>query len=143
MVFYYSTCQDFPDTGRSTGEYIVFYQGVPTDHCTHIPVPVAQFSSESYYTTVCTEEMYLLHFIMINNELVNKYPDVVPDHSPLLILDIKSAVCISNNRKYTKHTIHIFRIIHFVRNGEECNLHKTVRCEVFLQLEDIVTKNIR
>ena len=32
----------FPDTGRSTGAYIIFYHGGPIDHGTHVPVPVAQ-----------------------------------------------------------------------------------------------------
>ena len=27
MDFSYSSCQDFPDTGRITGAYIIFYQG--------------------------------------------------------------------------------------------------------------------
>ena len=34
--------QDCPDTGRSTGAYIIFYQGGPIDHGTHVPGPVAQ-----------------------------------------------------------------------------------------------------
>ena len=29
--------QDFPDTGRSTGSYTIFYQGGPIDHGTHVP----------------------------------------------------------------------------------------------------------
>ena len=37
--------KDFPDTGRSTGAYIIFYQGGPIDHGTHVPGPVAQSSS--------------------------------------------------------------------------------------------------
>ena len=40
-----SSWQDFPDTGRSTGVYIIFYQGGPIDHGTHVPVPVAQSSA--------------------------------------------------------------------------------------------------
>ena len=39
--------QDCPDTGRSTGAYIIFYQGVPIDHGTHVPGPVDQSSAES------------------------------------------------------------------------------------------------
>ena len=34
--------QDFPDTGRSTGAYIIFYQGGPIEHGTHVPGPVSQ-----------------------------------------------------------------------------------------------------
>ena len=37
-----SSCENCPDTGRSKGSYIIFYQGEPIDHGTHVPVPVAQ-----------------------------------------------------------------------------------------------------
>ena len=47
MDFSDSSWQDFPDTGRSTGAYIIFYQGGTIDHGTHVPVPVAQYSAES------------------------------------------------------------------------------------------------
>ena len=42
MDFSGSSWQDFPDTGRSTGAYIIFYQGGTIDHDTHVPGPVAQ-----------------------------------------------------------------------------------------------------
>ena len=35
-----------PDTGRSTGAYIIFYQAEAIDHGTHAPLPVAQSSAE-------------------------------------------------------------------------------------------------
>ena len=38
--------QDCPDTGRSTGAYIIFYQGGPINHGTHVPGPVAKSSAE-------------------------------------------------------------------------------------------------
>ena len=41
--------QDFPDTRKSTGAYIILYQGVPIDHGKHVPGPVAQSSAESEY----------------------------------------------------------------------------------------------
>ena len=47
MHFSDSSWQDFPDTGRSTGADIIFYQGGPIDHGTHVQVPVAQSSAES------------------------------------------------------------------------------------------------
>ena len=40
-----SSWQDCPDTFRSTGAYIIFYQGGPIDHGTHVAVPVAQSSA--------------------------------------------------------------------------------------------------
>ena len=68
---------------------------------------------------------------------------MVPEQSPLIKLDRKSAVFMSNNGKYTKHTRHIDRIIHFVINVEEFNFHKTVWCEGGMKLEYIETNNVR
>ena len=47
MDFSDSSWQDCPYTGRSTGAYIIFYQGGTIDHGTHVPGPVAQSSAES------------------------------------------------------------------------------------------------
>ena len=44
--------------------------------------------------------------------------------------------------KDTKHTRHIARRMHFVRNGEKCNMHKIDFCEEGMQLVDIDTKNV-
>ena len=41
MDFSDSSLQYCPDTERSTGAYIIFYQGGPIDHGTHVRVPVA------------------------------------------------------------------------------------------------------
>ena len=57
-------------------------------------------------------------------------------------MDRKSAISMANNGKYTKHTIHIYRRIQLVRNGEEWNLHKKVWCEGGLKMEDIRNKNV-
>ena len=119
MVFYDSICKDCPDTGRSTGAYIVFYQCGPIDHCTHVPGPVSQSSPESDYITACTAVMDLSHFSMLNNELLNKDPDVVPEQEPLIILDKKSVICMAKNGKDTKHTRHITRRMCLVRNVKD------------------------
>ena len=47
MVFSGSIWKDFPDTGRSTVAYIVFYQGVPIYHCKNVPGLVAESTTES------------------------------------------------------------------------------------------------
>ena len=54
MVFSDSIWQNFPDTGISTGAYILFYQGEPIDNFTHVPGPVSQSISDSEYNTACT-----------------------------------------------------------------------------------------
>ena len=42
MGFSDSIWKDCPYTDRSTGAYIIFYQGGPIDHGTHVPGPVSQ-----------------------------------------------------------------------------------------------------
>ena len=46
------------------------------------------------------------------------------------------------NGKDTKHTRHIARIMHLVRNGEKFKMHKIDWCEGDMQLADIGTKNV-
>ena len=57
-------------------------------------------------------------------------------------MDSKSSVCMDKNGKDTKHTGHIYRRVHFVRNGEKCKMHNIYWCEGGLQLSEIVTKNV-
>ena len=128
---------------RSTGAYIIFYQGGPIDHGTHVPGPVAQSIAESDYNASCTAGMALAHFRMLIHEFLNKDIYIVPKEAPLIVLDSKYAMCMAKNGKDTKHTRHIARIIHFVRNGEKFKMHKIDWCEGGLKLEDIGTKNVR
>ena len=51
-------------------------------------------------------------------------------------------MCVAKNGKDTKHARRIERIIHFVKNGENCKMHKIDWCEGGLNLLDIATKNI-
>ena len=57
-------------------------------------------------------------------------------------MDRKSDLCMDNNDKDTKHTRHIARLLHFVKNGEKCKLYKIGWCEGGLQLSDIAAKNV-
>ena len=79
---------------------------------------------------------------MLINELLNKGPDIVPEEAPLIVLDSKSTMCMANNGKDTKHTRHIARRMHFLRNRKKCKMHKIDWCEGGLQLVDIGTKNL-
>ena len=54
---------------------------------------------------------------MLIHEFLNKDPDIVPKEASLIVLDRKSALCMSKNGKDTKHTRHIPMRMHFVRNG--------------------------
>ena len=117
MAFADSSWQDCPDTRRSTGAYIIFYQGGPIDHGTYVPVPVAQSSAESEYNAAYTAGMALSHFRILVHGLLNEDPDMVPKEATLIVLDSTSVLCMSKNGKDTKHTRHIARRMNFVRNG--------------------------
>ena len=86
--------------------------------------------------------MALANFRMLIREFLNKDPYIVPEESPLIILDIKSGVCMAKNVNYTKHTSHISRRVYFVRNGLKCKFHKIGWCEGGLKLTDIATNNV-
>ena len=85
--------------------------------------------------------MDLAHFRILIHELLNKDTYIVPEEDYLIILDIKSDVCMDKNGKDTKHTRHISRIVNFVRNGGKYNIQNIDWCEGGLQLADIATKN--
>ena len=112
MDFSDSSWQNFPNTGRSTGAYIIFYQGGPIDHGTHVPGPVAQSSADSEYNAAFTAGMALAHFRMLVHEFLNEDPDMVPKETPLNILDRKSSMCTAKNGKDTKNTRYIARRMH-------------------------------
>ena len=113
MAFSESSWQYFPDTGRSTGAYIIFYQVSQIDHGTHFTGLVARSSAESEYNAAYTAGMNLAHFRMLIHEFLNKDPDKVPYESPFIVLDSKSAMFMSKNGKDTKHTRHIARRMYF------------------------------
>ena len=116
LVFSDSSWQYCTETDRSTGAYIIFYQGGKIDHGTHVPGPVSQSCAEINYNAACTTGMALARFRVLIHESLNKDPDIVPEEAYLIILDSKYDVCMTNNVRGNKHTRHISRRVHFLRN---------------------------
>ena len=79
MVFSDFSWQDCLETGRSTGEYIIFYQVGPIDHGTHVPGPVNQWGAESEWNSACTAGLASAHFRMLIHDFFNKDPDKFPE----------------------------------------------------------------
>ena len=73
--------------------------------------------------------MALAHFRMLIHESLNKDLDIVPEETSLIFLISKYAMCMDKNGKDTKHTRHISRRMHFIRNGEKFKMHKIDWCE--------------
>ena len=118
MDFSDASWQDFPDTGISIVEYMIFYQCEPIYHRTHVPGPVPQLSAESDYNAACNAWMALAHFRMSIHEFLNKNAHIISEYAPLIVLGSKFDMCMAKNDKDTKHKIHTTRIIHFARNGK-------------------------
>ena len=55
---------------------------------------------------------------MLKNEMMDKDPNMVPEHAPVKLLDSKPSICVAKNGKDTKHIRYISRSMHLVRNGE-------------------------
>ena len=106
------------------------------------PGTLVQPISVREYSESCTSGTDLAHFRMLIHELLSKYIDIGTQEAPLLILDSKYNACMSNTGKYTKHTRHIPRRVHFVRNGDQCKINDIDWCELGLQLSYIETKNL-
>ena len=47
--------------------------------------------------------------------MLKEDPFIVPEEAPLIILHNKSAVCMANNGKESKHTRHISRGVNYVK----------------------------
>ena len=112
-----SSWQDFPDTGIIIGEYIIFYQGRTIDHGAHVPGPVSQSITESEYNSAQNTGMALAYFMMLVHAFLNKDRYIVPEEAPLIILDIKSTVCIAKNGKDTNNTRHMTIRVRLMRNS--------------------------
>ena len=72
MAFSGSSWQYFPDIFRSIGAYMIFYQGGPIYHGTHVPVTVAQSSAESEYNAAYTAVMALLNLRVLIHQFLTR-----------------------------------------------------------------------
>ena len=73
---------------------------------------------------------------------MNKDLERVPEEAPLIVCNSKYDMCMAKNGTDIKHTSHIARIIHSVRNGEKFKMNKIDCCKGGLKLADIAMKNV-
>jgi hypothetical protein len=109
-----SSWNDDADTGRSTGCFILTYMGGIVDHSSNMPDPVALSSAEAEYNEGCVAFMAASHLRMLLWELEGiEETDMAPT---TMLLDSKSAIAMGISYRDTKHTRHIMRRYHYVRN---------------------------
>jgi hypothetical protein len=109
-----SSWNDDADTGRSTGCFIIIYMGGIVDHSSNMPEPVALSSAEAEYNEGCVAFMAASHLRMLLCELEGiEETSMVPT---TMFFDSKSAIAMGSSYRDTKHTRHIMRRYHYVRN---------------------------
>ena len=139
-LFTDSSWQDCPDTGRSTGAYILFHQGGIIDAGSFVPNPIAMSTAEAEYNALSQAMQHVINSRQIIQELYGNRPD-----QPLSIpffCDSESAITMGNNQKDTKRTRHIQRRIHFVRDNIASRVFIANKIDGELNPSDTGTKNL-
>ena len=136
VTFSDSSWQDDIDTSRSTGCYLITYRGGIVDQSSNIPEPVALSSAEAEYNEACLGCMGTAHMKMLLEDLeMQALKDPIP-----IIVDSKSAHDMGHSFKSTKHTRHILRRYHYVKEGQHAGYHELLWIPSEYQLADIGTK---
>ena len=132
-----SSWNDDVDHGRSTGSYQSYYMGGVVDHSSNLPDPIALSSAEAEYNEACLACMATNHLAMILDEFEGR---TEPRRAIPILLDSKSAIAMGNSFRDTKHTRHIMRRFHYVREGVDSG--RFVLCWIGTDdmLSDIGTK---
>ena len=138
LTFIDSSWQDCPDTSRSTGAYVIYYQGGVDDCASVVPDPVAMSSAEAEYNIAAIGTMTTTPCCQMILEMRNQDPDI-PYTTPIFC-DSTSAMAMLDSFRDTKRTRHILRRYHYVRyqvDGGWCSLHWV---PTDLQLADALSK---
>jgi hypothetical protein len=134
-----SSWNDDPDHGRSTGCFIITYMGGIVDHSSNVPDPVALSSAEAEYNEGCVAFMTASHLLMLLCEFEGVRDEDTPATS--MYFDSKSAIAMGVNYKDTKHTRHIMRRYHYVRENIAANRFSSKWINTEFEIADIGTKN--
>jgi transposase InsO family protein len=137
FTFSDSSWNDDVDTGRSTGCYLIVYMGGIVDHSSNMPSPVALSSAEAEYNEACLACMGTNHMSMLLDEIEGNEQ---PRQQIPLILDSKSAIAMGNSFRDTKHTRHILRRFHYVREEVDSGRFRLFWIKTDDELADIGTK---
>jgi hypothetical protein len=113
VVFSDASFQDCPDTGRSTGGFLIFMQGAVVDASSIMPQIVPWSTCEAEYCTASLAVMAAFFVKKVHNELHgidSDYELTIP-----VGIDSQSAMDTARSHKETQRTRHFQRRYHFIR----------------------------
>ncbi len=108
------------------------------DHSSNMPDPVASSSAEAEYNEECVAFMAASHLRMLLCELKGVDESSLPP--TIMFFDSKSAMAMGNSYRDTKHTRHIMRRYHYVRNEIVANRFSMKWIGTEFMISDIGTK---
>jgi hypothetical protein len=112
--------------------------GGTVDHSSNLPDPVALSSAEAEYNEGCIAFMAASHMKMLLCEL--EMVEETQQQPTPIYFDSKSAIAMGNSYKDTKHTRHIMRRYHYVRECIASNRFEMKWIGTEFQIADIGTK---
>ena len=137
-----SSWQDCPDTGRSTGCYLLFDQGGVVDFSTFVPSPIAMSSAEAEMNAGACAYMAMSYLRMLNNDLNNEDTDLLWTPPIMMLCDNKSAVTIVNSDKDFKSQRHCKRRLMYMRQVRKEKEMLSAFLKNDYMFADIGTKNL-
>jgi hypothetical protein len=108
------------------------------DHSSNLPDPVALSSAEAEYNEGCLAFMATSHLRMLLCEMEGIEESNMAATN--VYFDSKSAIAMGASYRDTKHTRHIMRRYHYVREGIANNRFTSKLISTVAQLADIGTK---
>jgi hypothetical protein len=108
-----SSFDDCPDTHRSTGGYVIHWQGGVVEGASVMPPIISTSVGEAEYCTGAIACMAMAHHRKVFNEFRGCDAD-----QPLTValgMDSKAAMDIANSPRETRRTKHIARRFHYIR----------------------------
>lgn len=138
FTFSDSSWNDNVDNGCSTGCFIVVYMGGIVNHSSNLPDPVALSSTEVEYNEGCLVFMATSHLCMLLCEMEGICESNMDATN--VYFDSKSAIAMGDSYWDTKHTRHIMRRYHYVREGIASNRFASKWISTIVQIADIGTK---
>jgi hypothetical protein len=126
------------DTGKSTRCFKIMYMGGIIDHSSNMPDPVALSLAEAEYNEGCIALMAASHIRMLLCKLTNITEEAMPPTSIYFVS--RSAIAMGASFWDTKHTSHIMRRFHYVRENIAAIWFTAQWITTEFQLADIGTK---
>ena len=140
VIFCDSSWQDCVDTGRSTGAYYIYINGSLVTAATFVPTPIAQSSAEAEYNACAYALTDAIHVKQVWNFLHGRHLDAPITFA--LFTDSKSAIAMIECDHVTRHSRHIERRIHFVKQARMQGMFQVFKIPGEINPADVGTKNL-